>query len=332
MRDPLDLTATSERLRAALGAAGASDATLARAHGLADVTPSRRDWGAFLSAALLLLGVALVLAGAISFFAFNWESLGRYGKFALLEGAIAIAAVVGWKYRDALVGRAALFAAAVLVGPLLGVYGQTYQTGADPWGLFAAWAFLIAPWVVAACFTPLWLLAIALVDVALALYWQQAIDPGRNAWMSLFSVIAAVHIVSIVAWEAQHRLASPPWLTDSWGPRLVVVSGLGLLLVPAVLVIVATNQSGPWAVVGLALLIASMAAAFLYYRSLRRDLFMLTAVAGAAFVLVTTVLGRVLLVHAFGIGAFFLMAMIIVVEIGLVVSWLRRLQREWSVA
>jgi uncharacterized membrane protein len=270
-----------------------------------------------------------VLAGAISFFAFNWESLGRYGKFALLEGAIAIAAVVGWRYRDDLVGRAALFAAAVLVGPLLGVYGQTYQTGADPWGLFAAWALLILPWVVAACFTPLWLLAITLVDVALALYWQQAIDPGRNAWMSLFTVVAAVHAVAVAAWEAQyHRVA--PWLSDSWGPRLIVASGFSLLLVPSVLVIVAANESGPWAAAGLAFLIGAMAAAFFYYRSIRRDLFMLTAVAGSAFVLVTTAIGRVLIVHAFGIGAFFLMAMIIVAEIGLVVSWLRRVHREWS--
>jgi uncharacterized membrane protein len=331
MRDPLDLAATPERLRAALDAAGTSEATLGRGLSLADATPSRREWGTFLSAALLLLGMALVLAGAISFFAFNWESLGRYGKFALLEGAIALAAVIGWKYRDGLVGRTALFAASVLVGPLLGVFGQTYQTGADPWGLFAAWAVLILPWVVAACFTPLWLLALALIDVALALYWQQALDPGRNAWMSLFTVIAAVHAVAIVAFEAQHRLTLP-WLTDSWGPRLVVASGFSLLLVPSVLLIVAANESGPWAAAGLAFLVAAMAATFFYYRSVRRDLFMLTAVAGSAFVLVTTAIGRVIIVNAFGIGAFFLMAMIIVAEIGFVVAWLRRLHRDWSAA
>ncbi len=67
----------------------------------------------------------------------------------------------------------ALFAAAVLVGPLLGVYGQTYQTGADPWGLFAFWALLILPWVVVAHFTALWILTIALLDTALVLYWIQ---------------------------------------------------------------------------------------------------------------------------------------------------------------
>jgi uncharacterized membrane protein len=331
MRDPLDQLATPERVRAALAAAGASEETVARGLALADATPSRRDWTSILSAALLLLGSALVLAGAISFFAFNWESLGRYGKFALLEGAIAVCAVVGWKYLDVLIGRVALFAAAVLVGPLFGVYGQTYQTGADPWGLFAAWALLIMPWVVAACFTPLWLLAIALVDVALVLYWQQAIDPGRNGWMSLFLVMATVHAAAVCAWEWQHaRPAS--WLADTWGPRLVAASGFGLLLIPSVLLIVDVAEAGPLAAVGLVFLVVSAAAAFAYYQRVRRDLFMLTAVAGTAFVLVTTAIGRVLIVEALGIGAFLLMTMIIVGEIGLVVAWLRRVHREWSAA
>jgi len=72
-----------------------------------------------------------------------------------------------------------------------------YQTGADPWGLFAFWALFIAPWAVAACFTPLWLVEIALIDVALVLFWQQAIEPGRNGWMSLFCVALAPRASSV---------------------------------------------------------------------------------------------------------------------------------------
>jgi uncharacterized membrane protein len=334
MRDPLDQLATPDRLRAALAAAGASDATMARGLAIADATPSRREWASFLSTALLLLGAALVLAGTISFFAFNWASLGRYGKFALLEGAVAACAIAGWKYHEALVGRVTLFAAGVLVGPLLGVYGQTYQTGADPWGLFAAWALLIAPWVVAACFTPLWLLAIALVDTALVLYWQQAIDPGRNGWLALFIVMATVHAVAVCAWEWQ-RLRPSSWLVDTWGPRLVLASGFLLLLIPAEFVLVdptVATSEGPYAVLGLVLLGTSAAAAFMFYQRTRRDLFMLTAVAGTAFVLVTTAVGRVMFNVAAGLESFLLMALIIVGEIGAAVAWLRRVQREWGEA
>lgn len=329
MRDPIDRPATPERLRAALTAAGASEATITRGLALADATPSPRAWAAFLSTALLLLAAALLLAGAISFFAFNWESLGRFGKFALLEAAIAGLALVGWRHRDALAGRVALFAASVLVGPLFGVYGQTYQTGADPWGLFAYWALLITPWVVAASFTPLWLLAIALVDTALVLYWQQALDPGRHGWMSLFTVLATLHAAAICAWEWQYTRPIP-WLADTWGPRLAVASGFVLLVIPSIFVLVAASEAGPWGLVGLALLVVSAAAAFRFYTSVRRDLFMLTVVAGAAFALVTTAIGRVLLVQALGINGFLLMAIVIVGEIGLAVAWLRRVHREWD--
>ena len=112
-----------------------------------------RDWVQFLTGALLLLGAGLLLSGIVCFFAFNWADLGRFAKFGVLEAAVAICAGLGWWKLSNLSGRVALFAAAVLVGPLLGVYGQTYQTGADPWGLFAFWALLILPWVVAARFT-----------------------------------------------------------------------------------------------------------------------------------------------------------------------------------
>ncbi len=39
---------------------------------------------------------------------------------------------------------------------LLAVYGQTYQTGADPYELFFGWAILIIGWVAISRFAPLW--------------------------------------------------------------------------------------------------------------------------------------------------------------------------------
>ncbi len=46
-------------------------------------------------------------------------------------------------------GKAALLLATLLLGVFLALFGQTYQTGADPWQLFANWALLILPWEVA---------------------------------------------------------------------------------------------------------------------------------------------------------------------------------------
>lgn len=330
MRDPLDLSASPPRLRAALEATGPGETALRRALSLADASPSRREWARFLSAALLMLGAALVLAGVVSFFAFNWAGLGRFEKFALLEASVAACALASWSRLDAVSGRVALFAAAVLVGPLLAVYGQTYQTGADPWGLFAAWALLVAPWVIAARFTPLWVLVVALVDIALMLFWWQVLELRRTSWMGVFPAMAAVHAIAVCAWEWQ-RVRPTPWLTETWGPRLMVATGFTVLLIPSTVMIVAAREAGPAGVLAATLIAVSAALAVWYYRQYRRDLFMLTAVAGSAFVIVSVAVGRVLFNDlSLGINGPLLMAMFIIGEVALAVGWLRRTLREWT--
>src|SRR4029453_7489067 len=104
MRDPLELTATRPRVRAALEALGATETELGGAMARVDASPGRADWARFLTAALLMLVAGLVLAGVVSFFAFNWASLGRFEKFALLEAAIAGCALAGWWRIDAVSG------------------------------------------------------------------------------------------------------------------------------------------------------------------------------------------------------------------------------------
>ncbi|HYC52144.1 MAG TPA: DUF2157 domain-containing protein, partial [Gemmatimonadaceae bacterium] len=141
--DPLELRATAQRVRVATTAAELGDAATARGVQLAVATPASHEWRGFLATTLALFGGALVLAGVVCFVAFNWSRIGRYGKFALVELAIVAAVVIAWKKLPKLSGQMALFGAAVLVGPLLAVYGQTYQTGADPYGLFLVWAALV---------------------------------------------------------------------------------------------------------------------------------------------------------------------------------------------
>jgi uncharacterized membrane protein len=220
----------------------------------------------------------------------------------------------------------AIFAASVLVGPLLGVYGQTYQTGADPWSLFAAWALLIAPWVIAARFTTLWVLAIALVDVALVLYWLQVRSPDSSG-LGALPVVAAVHALAVCTWEWQRRRALP-WLTESWAPRLLVAAGMGLLLVPATLLLAASRGSGGAGPLALVVLFSAAAAGLWYYQTVRSDPFMLTSVAGTGFVLITVLIGRLLILELhLGLAGPLLMAIVVIAEVTLSVAWLRRIVR-----
>jgi len=115
---------------------------------MAGVTPSATDWRRFLELATLWLGVVLLGAAVIFFFAYNWQALGRFAKFgiveALLIGAVVAALRLGL---DRPAGQAALTGAVLLTGALLALVGQVYQTGADPWELFAAWAGATLAWV-----------------------------------------------------------------------------------------------------------------------------------------------------------------------------------------
>lgn len=141
----LDLPATPERLRALAEAGVLPDDTHDLALVISLESPSLQAWRRFLSVGLLALGSLLVLAGIIYFFAFNWQRLHRFEKLGLIAAAITASAVAAWRLGEGIVGQFALLFAAVLVGPLLAVYGQAYQTGADPHELFLGWSALIPP-------------------------------------------------------------------------------------------------------------------------------------------------------------------------------------------
>ena len=90
-----------------------------------------------------VLAAALGGFGVILWIAANWETLGRFGRFALLQ-ALFLVTCVGALVKPS--ARAPLGLMALLtIGGLFAYFGQTYQTGADPWQLFALWAVLALP-------------------------------------------------------------------------------------------------------------------------------------------------------------------------------------------
>lgn len=99
--------------------------------------------GVWLPRGVAVLAAALLGLGLIFWVAANWGSLGRSGRFGLLQALVVVMAA-GAAWRPA--ARAALALLAMLgIGGLFAYFGQTYQTGADPWQLFAWWAALALP-------------------------------------------------------------------------------------------------------------------------------------------------------------------------------------------
>ncbi|PTL78432.1 DUF2157 domain-containing protein [Vitiosangium sp. GDMCC 1.1324] len=318
--DLLDLAATPERLRALADAGVLTPPDLERALRLAVATPERPAWRRFLSTVLLGFGSLLVLSGVIYFFAYNWAALHRFGKMGLLLAAIIAASVAAWRLGEGLAGQFALLFAAVLVGPLLAVYGQAYQTGADPYELFLGWSLLVLPWVVLARFEPLWLLLLLLVDTGLCLFWVQVAD-GEGT-----TLLLVLSLVNGGAWLAHELLAQRdiPWLHGRWLPRVLAVMTLAPLVSLATYMVAAPREADTASRVALGLLLAVMAAVYFFHRQVRSELFLLTLDAVSAMTLITTFIGRVLFRSSHDeVGIFLVMALLIIGEVGLAVWWLR---------
>lgn len=214
--NPLDQPATAARLRrlAAQGLIG--PAALERALAAAGQLPAARDWSRFLSRALLLLGAALSLAGVFFFFAYNWDALHRFAKLGLLMGAVAATGGYAlWRGLDAGAGQVALFAACVLIGALLAVFGQVYQTGADSFALFLSWASLIVVPTLLARNAPLWMLLLALLNLSLALFLEQR---TMIVWGEHPAALFALNAAWVIGWELG-RGRSGAWMRSPWYRR-----------------------------------------------------------------------------------------------------------------
>ena len=139
-------------------------------------------WQALRQANRLLLFSATVLLGCalIFFFAYNWPLMPYLGKLALAGAAVLLSGIVAvLSSHNGLARRAALFACSIVSGALLALIGQSYQTGADIWQLFAAWAALITPLVLLSKSRGSYLLWFVLLELAL---WRY-LDSQSRFWL-----------------------------------------------------------------------------------------------------------------------------------------------------
>jgi uncharacterized membrane protein len=161
-----------------------------------------------------MAAAALGGLGVILWIAANWETLGRFGRFALLQGLV-LAACLGALARPA--ARAPLALLALLsIGALFAYFGQTYQTGADAWQLFALWAALALPLCLGVRSDLLWA-PWALVAMTAVSLWVHAhaghrwrVDPDDLA-VHLAGGIAAVAVAALLSAAARRRTGAGPW-------------------------------------------------------------------------------------------------------------------------
>ena len=122
---------------------------------------------------LLLVAALLLGCGLIFWIAANWQAQSRLFKLSLIEAALAASVLAACLWPRMRV--AALFCATLVLGGLLAFVGQTYQTGADAWQLFAVWAALSLIWVGMLRSDWLWLLWVLIVALDIVMQMGKTI-------------------------------------------------------------------------------------------------------------------------------------------------------------
>jgi uncharacterized membrane protein len=224
---------TDPLLRALAGNGALNAAALSRARALASITPSRENWFTFLERLFVIGGAAIASAALICFVAHNWNELGRWFRFALFEGAVVLFALGAMFFLSKpLLSKAFAVLAYFALGGLLAFVGQTYQTGADTYQLFFAWAALGLIWCFAAKWWGLWLVAFVVLQVGL-LTWMTMDIVFLNVkyadWRAY--VVIAVNLACFVLF---YLLRHAPGFDTQWLSRFAAASSVAWATVLAI--------------------------------------------------------------------------------------------------
>ncbi len=239
-----------------------------------------------LEMAALLLAGALVGLGVIMWIAANWDDIGKFGRFGLVGGVLGLSALVAAALPKLRIP--ASLTGVLAIGGLFALFGQTYQSGADPWQLFALWAALALPWVIAARHDATWSLWIIVAFAALSLWLYATV--GHRGGMPFEAVLpawiaGAVLVFLMSPWTG---LATYIGRTD-WTFRLAAVLWLVLVTGTAVPTIIDGRTGFAIGLLGLAL-----ASGLLFALATRmpRDAIVMSAATLAIDVMLITALVR----------------------------------------
>ena len=195
------------------------------------------------------------------------------------------------------VASAALSGMALLTGALFALIGQSYQTGADPWQLFAIWAVLITPWACIARSSALWILWLMLCNISLYSYlaivsgvFGLLFNNNQALWLFLvLNTLAAVvfEMASDSRFTLGNKLKYHPWIKSSAAARCAIV-GAGISV--TWLAIASVFESGNNPELGISAYFLWMGLCLYFYRWKYKDLRIVSACLLSIILFITSVL------------------------------------------
>ncbi|MEH6445606.1 MAG: DUF2157 domain-containing protein [Oceanospirillaceae bacterium] len=302
---------------------------------LAQGQPSTSQWLNFMRMALTWLAMIAFCAGVIFFFAYNWQDMSRFSKFGLIEFAMLLSTIAYVRLSShAQLKSALLMAMTLLTGALLAVIGQTYQTGADPWQLFAVWAVLMLPWALLSRSCILWIFWVVILNTALGLYLDLT---HRFLWLNLGRdtapiVICVTNSLLLVVFEIANngyrifplKLATP-YLNNRYTQQiLVTIAGVALSTWAADKVFSYKSNSAE-----LAYYLLWLSLIFLVYRYIIKDLYIIAA-SFLSFIIVSSIFIFDVFEHDADEGVLLLISLYILGSSSLATYWLKALSRQFQ--
>lgn len=275
-------------------------------------------WVVWTRRMLLFFGLTLVLAGVIYFFAYNWDKMGRFNKFALIEITM-FSFFIGAYVRglDRLEGKMSLLSASVIVGVLLAVYGQIYQTGADAFELFAGWAALISCWVVISSFAGLWFTWLIIVNTAIIFYWVQVASPAFDVRYEILIILLSALNALFLALREIGLKRGLDWLSGAWLRGVLLSAVLIALSIPTTHVIIDLDSARGLTFLCAGLWLLTAFCAFACYRFLIIDMLPIALIVMNVVAIILIFIGKVFFEFSSGMMIYLLFSLVV---LGIVTS------------
>jgi uncharacterized membrane protein len=288
-----------------------------------ETKPSPQSWLQFSIKLLLTLGLACLVCGVIFFFAYNWEDMTREQKFFLIQILIGGCAIgILFSQNKSFLQYSLSFTLMMLIGALFAYFGQTYQTGKDPWELFFNWFLITLPITFMAGKNPHWILSVILLNLSLLLY----LDVHSGLWGMFYNEAWQILFVSSVNFAfaeiMQRVFVKQGWMDDNLVPQLTMLAGLFGFTVLSLYFLFESHKH-PLQILSY---LAVMAWIYYQYKHKTINLFVLSGWVLSAIVFIISIFIRVL-EDDFGGASFLFITLLITGLSAAGGNWLIRLNR-----
>ena len=286
-----------------------------------EVYSDTKSWNGFLNLLFISLGVGFTVSGIIFFFAYNWSDLHKFAKMGLIEGLIIMTTcAVLFSKLNLNVKNILLTGTSVLVGVLIAVFGQIYQTGANAYDFFLGWTLFISLWVVISNYAPLWLVFLTLVNATFILYSLQVASDWSEVFVFGFLfllnslVLVSIHLLS----KIRSDIKVPSWFTSTLGLAAIVFSTIGIIIG-----IFDKHQSSFLVLLLLSILAYGLG---LTYSINTKSGFYLSIIPFSVIIIISALLVRI----SDGATMFFVVSLFIIVSVTFLIKGLLDIQKKWN--